>query len=584
MAISSVSAVNLEELKWETNNEDPPIGSEKAKRGGTYYDSISAYPLTFRLYGPNSNDAFAGWNRSYAISTFNLVLRHPSTDRFIPCLATHWSVQDDQRTIYFRLDPDARWTDGKPITADDYVFSHQFQQTKNFPLPFYNRYMEDYFESVEKIDDHTLKIVGTKRSWRPLDDYNFVPLPRHDMQTDADWPVRDNYKPPVVPGPYIISAWKEGERVEFKRREQWWGESKRYFTGMFNVDRIVLRVINQNDRAFDYFKKGELSFYPILSARMWSTQMEFDALKNGWVHRKRLFLDYPQGMYGLVMNLNTPIFQSKDFRKAVQHLFNFKELNDKLMYGAYYRQVSAFEGTEYANSKLKAYPFNPRNAREHLVKAGFSKRGRDGILEGSGGRKASFTVIFGSKTFERHMTVIQNTFKRAGIEMKLRLLEPGAAFEKGLEKAFEMQLFSRTAGFYPDPHQYFSSEFKEVKQNNNIWSFGDPEVDRLIDIYRYDLDKKKRQEAMVKIDEIIQDSAFYIPFWKAPFLRFLYWDYVQFPDTFFPKRTQQPLDYQVFWIDEDRRKRLEDAKRNNTSLGEDKVIDIDPYGVKAAMD
>jgi hypothetical protein len=93
----------------------------EAIRGGTFNYFMSSYPLTFRLMGPNSNDV-RRLEPAFTMD-FGLVGRHPVTDRYIPIMATHWSVQDDQRTIYFRLDPDARWSDGTPITADDYVFT-----------------------------------------------------------------------------------------------------------------------------------------------------------------------------------------------------------------------------------------------------------------------------------------------------------------------------------------------------------------------------------------------------------------------------------------------------------------------------
>ena len=88
-----------------------------AIRGGTFNFFIDAYPLTFRLMGPNSNDAFAGWNRAFTWD-FPLVGRHPVTDNYIPIMATQWSVQDDQRTIFLRLDPDARFSDGTSNEMD----------------------------------------------------------------------------------------------------------------------------------------------------------------------------------------------------------------------------------------------------------------------------------------------------------------------------------------------------------------------------------------------------------------------------------------------------------------------------------
>ena len=100
---------------------------------------------------------------------------HPVTDKFIPMMATHWSIQPDRKTIYFKLDPDARWSDGKPVTADDYVFTLEMMRSKFIVDPFYNTYAEEYFESVDKIDDHTIRIVGKRPSWRPL--YDYVALP-----------------------------------------------------------------------------------------------------------------------------------------------------------------------------------------------------------------------------------------------------------------------------------------------------------------------------------------------------------------------------------------------------------------------
>jgi microcin C transport system substrate-binding protein len=170
-ASAPVSAPALPaDIQWTTNNDDPPIGSAQALRGGTLNFAISSYPLTFRLVGPNSNDAFASWNRLFTMN-FALVTRHPVTDRFIPMMATHWSVQKDQKTIYFKLDRDARFSDGRPVTARDFVFTWQLMRSEHIVDPFYNNYAKQYYVSVDRIDDYTLRIVGTRPSWRPLSDY-----------------------------------------------------------------------------------------------------------------------------------------------------------------------------------------------------------------------------------------------------------------------------------------------------------------------------------------------------------------------------------------------------------------------------
>jgi microcin C transport system substrate-binding protein len=591
-------------IVWETNEGDPPIGSDQAIRGGTLNDAIGSYPLTMRLMGPNSNDAFASWNRLFTMN-FALVDRHPVTDRFIPLMATHWSVQPDQRTIYFKLDRDARFSDGKPVTARDYVFTLKMMQSEHIVDPFYTSYAKRNYESVDAIDDYTLRIVGTKPSWRPLSDYaGLFPTPAHVHVLDAGWVQRMNNEPQVTIGPYVIDELVRGELVTFKRITPWWGDNKRYFKGQFNFDRIRLRVIAQ-ERELDYLRRGEIDLMTETSARAWNEEYGFEAVRKGWIRRARVMTDRPVGVSGLHMNLQAPIFRNKDFRKAMQHLFNFERLNENIMFGEYFRQVSFFEGTEFANPKLQPYRFDPVKAQEYLARAGyrrpaelraatfwgrlanalrgllFTRSDTDDVLVNERGEKASFTLIYGTKGLERHLTVVQQEFRRAGVDMKLRLLEPGTAFERGLERKYEMTLTNRTSGFYPSPRQYLHSEFLAKANNNNIWGFGSPEVDELIRIYEDDLDPAKRLKAMHRIDEIVHEEAFYIPFWKAPYIRVVHWDHLRFPEFWLPKRTEQITDYLVYWIDPARKAALDAARASGQALPLDPEIDKDYYGVRA---
>ena len=591
-------------IRWETNNADPPIGSAQALRGGTLNQSIDAYPLTFRLIGPNSSDAFASWNRRFTMY-FGLVERHPVTDRFIPMMATHWSVQDDQRTIYFKLDRDARFSDGKPVTARDYAFTLQMMRSEHIVDPFYASYAKRFYESVDVIDDYTLRIVGTRPSWRPLSDYaGLWPTPVHATVLDADWVKRTTNEVQIAVGPYVVSDVARGESVTFQRVPNWWGDSKRFFKGRYNVDRIHLRVI-PTERRLDWLRRGELDLMNELTARVWTEEYTFPAVRNGWLRRMRVMTDMPSGISGLHMNLAAPIFRNKDFRKAVQHLFNFERLNSNLMFNEYFRQVSFFEGTEYANPALESYAFDPAKARESLRHAGyqrpdelrsrgwagrvwnvvrgllFARSDDDDVLVNERGEKASFTLIYGSKGLERHLTVVQQEFRRAGVDMQLRLLEPGTAFERGLERKYEMTQTNRTTSFYPEPRQYLHSEFKQSTNNNNIWGFGNADVDEFIRIYETDMDPQARRRAMQRVDQIVHDEAFYLPFWSAPYIRVVHWDYVRWPESYLPPRTEQLMDYMVFWIDTRRKAQLAEDMRDGKAYLLDPVLDKDYYGLRS---
>ncbi len=583
-AFPAVALSQLPEgIAWETNMDDPSIGDPAAVKGGTFVDYTIGYPQSFRIFGPNSNSMFANWNNPQT-KDLTLVGLHPTTDNFIPLLATHWSVQPDNKTVYYKLDERARWSDGEKVTADDYLFTVEMMRSPHIRDPFYNQYVEDYIESVEKIDDYTIKVVGTKESWRPLYDYALFPMPEHTIELTETWVDDSNFTPPVVHGAYTIDSWVLNESVTFKRIEDWWGYDHHYFQGVFNVDEYVLKVISDPERALDYFQKGELSFYSFNSSRLWATKSDFEAINNGWASKTEVFLKQPIGLSGIIMNLSKPVFQNKDFRQGLQYLFNFDELNSKLMYNSYYRQTSPFEGTPYANPELSPYPYDPKTGVKHLRAAGFTKRGPDGYLVNDKGEKAEFTLSYGSKSFERHLTVIQNTFKRAGVNMKLQLLERVALFENIREKAYEASMTSMTANFYPAPHQYFSTEFKDKPQTNNFFAFGSEETDKLIDTYRFSMNEQERMDAMHELDRIIQDEAFIIPFWFSPSMRIAYWDYVKFPDSYFPKRTQSHMEYQVFWIDQEKEKEVKAAMKEGKKLSSSNPLVVDPYGVKESLE
>src|SRR5690606_7272145 len=123
-----------EELEWLTNDEDPTFASPDAKRGGTYRTFIIGFPQTLRRDGPDSNTGdFTSIKRSMYLGLVDL---HPNTLNFIPSLATHWAFGADGKTVYYKLDPRARWSDGVPVTADDFVFAREFGLSEHIVDPF----------------------------------------------------------------------------------------------------------------------------------------------------------------------------------------------------------------------------------------------------------------------------------------------------------------------------------------------------------------------------------------------------------------------------------------------------------------
>ncbi|MBF0442321.1 MAG: ABC transporter substrate-binding protein, partial [Oligoflexales bacterium] len=566
------------DIKWETNEKTPPISSKDAKTGGVFKTYMDSYPLTFRLFGPNSNDMFANWNRAFCF--FDLVERHPNTLDYIPILATHWAVMKDQKTVYYKLNPNVRFSDGVNVTADNYVEAFKALGSEFIKDPFYNKYIKEKIQGVEKIDKYTIKITGTYSSWRALGEFTVSPWPYHAVKLDENWVKRDNWTSPVCVGPYKLDKVKEGSYVNFTRIKNFWGESHVYLRNRFNFERINIKVIRDENMAFEHFKKGELTAFHVATASRWEKDTDFDAIKKGWIVKRKIYVKSPKGIYGIIMNLKAPILKERNFRKALQHLFDFNKINKNIMYGAYIRMNSFFEGTEYEKKDLASYPYDPKKAAGYLAKAGWNKRGSDGILLNGNGQRCSFSLTYGGEGLTRHLSIYVEDLKAAGVEMKLRMVDSAKSFNDLLEKNFESALVSMSGGIYPAPKEYLNSDFAKIPQTNNFFSFSNPEVDRLIEIYEKDLNFENRKKALARVDEIVKDDAFYIPFWTAPFIRELFWNNLGYPPELEPAYSSSINDYYTFWYDQSRDDILKKAMSSNTPIpGVNDMIEMDPHGV-----
>ena len=148
-----------ENLKWVSNENEPVIASPEAKQGGTYNAYILTFPLTFRTVGPDSNN----YTRSYFLDNqLSLISYHSDTEKLLPELATHWSYSKDGRTMYFKLNPAAKWSDGTPVTPEDFIFTLEFMRSKHIQAPWYNDYYSKEIDKVTKHGDLILSVSATK--------------------------------------------------------------------------------------------------------------------------------------------------------------------------------------------------------------------------------------------------------------------------------------------------------------------------------------------------------------------------------------------------------------------------------------
>ena len=557
-------------LKWATN-EEAPFSSPLAKRGGTFRAAINSFPLTFRLYGPNSaSGGFVGYNRNFTM--WGLTTTHPNSLKIIPLLATHWAVMKDNKTVYYKLDQDAKWSDGVPITADDYLFAFDFMRSKHIQAPFYNQYARDHFASVEKVDDHTIKMVSVKPSWRVLYEMDINPLPRHWLKLNEKWVKAFNWKPNVTAGPYVLSKFKKGKSIIFSRVKDWWGKDKARFKGLYNFDRYYIKVIRTQELEFELFKKGKLDLFTVGDGARWAKQTDFKAIQKGWVLKQKIYSDSPAGVRGVFFNLQDPILKDRRIRQALNHSLDFKTINEKYLYRLEKRQIHFFDVfPPYRDPQAKAPTFDLKKANRLLDQADWKQRNDQGIRT-KGGQPLKITISFGNNAWTKHLTFFKETAKKAGILINLKKLDGAALYKSFNERSYQALVLVYGGGPFPNPRQYLHSE-NVRKGTNNLFQFSDKKVDQWIEIYEYDLNEKKRIKAIFNIEKTLRKERVMIQFWRKDHERLLWWRDIQGPKGFISKTG---LSTDVLWKDSKLTKELKAAKSKGKALSKLKP-EADPY-------
>lgn len=562
------------DIHWKTNANEPLFTDPEAEKGGVLRSYITDYPSTFRLYGPGSNSGgFVSYNRAY--SFLSLTETHPVTLEKIPALATHWAVMDDHKTVYYKLDSDARWSDGEAITADDYIFAFEFMQSPHINAPFYNQWTRDHIDAVEKVDSHTLMIRSKKPSWRILDEMDISPLPQHAIKLDKDWVKTYQWKPNVVPGPYVLKNWKKGKYLEFERVKDWWGYGKRYNQGRYNFNKIRLEVVRKKVIAFEFFKKNKLDIYspdPI----EWEKKTDIDEINKGYIFKQKIYNLSISGARGIFFNTEDQLWKNIKLRKALAHTFDFKAINEKFHYGHYVRLHNFFDVfPPYKDESIRTWEHNVAKANRILEEEGWKLTPGSNGIRMKNNRPLKLVIQSGTDYWNNLLAFIKERGKQIGVDIEIKVID-GAAFFKAInEKTFSATILFFGGGRYPAPRQFLHTENIQ-KGTNNLFQFGTKEMDKWIETYEFDLNEEKRVKAIQNIEKTIHENVLWIPFWKSDHTKLLWWRYLKGPEGFISKLG---YDRDLLWYDQKEKKRLEKAEKEEVSLNQ-LPIEADPFQLK----
>jgi len=566
------------DLVWQSNLNDPIFADPRAQRGGRYRSFVITFPLTLRLVGPDSNGSFASYMRA---NNMSLVGIHPNTRNPIPELATQWAFGDDGHSIYFRLDPDARWSDGTPVTADDYVFGLEFMRSKFILAPWYNNYFSEIITDLVKYDDYTIGIEGAnpKPEDEMLFEYSVSPVPAHFHKLDENW-VRDyNWRIEPNTGPYQISEIRKGKYVEFTRKNDWWANDKRYFKYRYNPDHIRVKLIRDFNIAYQYFRKGELDTFPLLMPRFWHKKAQGDIYENGYAGKIKFYNDVPQPISGLFLNEDAAPLDDVNVRYAIAHALNVDKVINTVLHGDYERLQTAHDGFgDYSNTSIRARKFDLKKAAEYLDKAGWSERNSDGIRV-KDGKPLKIRITYFRSEHNDRLVILAQEARKAGIDFQLQLLDMSAAFKQIMENKHQAAWMGWAGGgLSPRYWEFYHSDNAHKPQTNNITNTDDKVLDAKIMAYRSATDKATRVRLAHELEQMIHDQGSFIPTFKVPYTREAFWRWIKLPANQATRTSDVVFDPLggtggLFWIDTEEQQATLEAKSDGKVLPKIMIID-----------
>ena len=488
-----------------------------------------------------------------------------------------------------RINPKARWSDGEPVTSDDFVFAVQFMRSKEIVAPWYNNYYTDRIRDVKAYDEYTYAVQGADS--KPMDEmhynYAFGPKPRHFHVMSNKWVEEYNWKPEPTTGPYHIGEVSKGKYIDLERTENWWADEERFYRNRFNPKRVRVKVIRDINTAYQHFLKAELDTFGLVLPEYWHEKAKGEEFENGYIQKFWLYNRLPQPSQGVFMNTNEPLLGEPEIRYGIAHALNFDKVINTILRGDYERMPTFQLGFgDYDNNTIKPRTFDLNKAAEYFERAGFRERDETGILVRDG-QRLSFTVSYGQPHHTDRLVILKEEAKKAGLELELQLLDPSAAFKKQQEKKHQISWGGwNSQGLSPRYWEHFHSDNAKRTQTNNITAWADPVMDELITRFRGSSELAERIELAHRLEQMVHDSGVMVPSFQIPYTREAAWRWIRVPQHIGTPTSGSIFNSQansagifssggLMWIDQEIKEETLEAKRNGDTFDAVTIIQND---------
>lgn len=424
-----------------------------------------------------------------------------------------WQTSKDKLYDKVVIRNDLKWSDGKPITAHDVVFSFQTIMNPDVPVPAVRTGM-DKVRWVEAYDDQTFVIFHKESLATNVWNCNFPILPKHVFaDTIQDDPTLMNSPPhqkfeqnPVCGGPYKLIKRVKGQEVILERREDWYMHQGKQVRPKPNFKRIRFRVIEDSNTARLALNEGQVEDLE-LQPMQWVEQTNDDAF-----YAKNTKVRGPQWVYYYFgWNQSTPYFSDARVRTAMSHAVNYDQILKTLCYGLYPPCTGELHPDSWAGPVEPRQPYKQDLGRAEalLTEAGWKDTDGDGIRDKEiNGRKVKFE--FGIMCSNEQLRVdictsLAESLNRLGIVCNVQPTEFTVLQQRAQDHKFQAMFGGWGTGTDPST----TENLWKTGENRNYTNYSNARVDELFDKAKYELEQEERAKYYRQIDDILWDEQPY---------------------------------------------------------------------------
>mmetsp|Transcript_532 Transcript_532/g.1503 ORF Transcript_532/g.1503 Transcript_532/m.1503 type:complete len:612 (-) Transcript_532:1061-2896(-) len=535
-------------------NPDAPKGGSITLANTGSFDSLNPYiqkgnvPWQLRFL---THESLMGRNRDEPFALYGL-------------LAESIEVPEDRSWVSFTLRPEARFSDGSPVTVADVIWSYETLGTQG-----HGRYASlwNQIESVEQTGARSLKIsfgdtenreLALLAGMRPV-----LQKAQWEGKAFADGQLADI---PIGSGPYVVSDYEAARNVVLRRNPDYWGNDLNFMRGTFNFDEITIDFYGDGDVVFEAFKAGEVSAVREFNAEKWASQYSFPRVDSGDVIKTEVKHQKPSGITGFVMNTRRAPFDDWRVREALITAFNFEYINDTLTGGAQPRITSYFSNSPLAMEPGPAKgrvaellaPFNGRllpgvmdgyvlpasdgtlrnrrglrRALALMEEAGWTTQ--DGKLRNADGDVMTIAILLDqSSTQNRAIAdLYMQALSQMGIDVRMDLVDGAQFTGRTATYDFDMTYHRRALSLSPGNEQnfYWGSKAADLEGTPNLMGAKDPAIDAMVTAMLTATTREASIAATRALDRLLIAGRYVVPFWQFTTGRIAHVSQMKHPDV-----------------------------------------------------